>query len=158
MNRSRRQTRTSEAGTRDCEHLAMGRREVRAEPRAFAMASTLAASTRHGGKLLIAGARWLAAADRSLYATVAASATRSVDGPARQLSRAANYSRIWIAIAAGIAVAGTPDARRAALRGLMAIGVTSATVNLGIKSVHPRRRPDRTRTDVPLSRQVAMPS
>src|SRR5207249_2456509 len=47
---------------------------------------------------------------------------------------------------------------------VLAIGVTSATVNLGIKSLHRRRRPDRTGADpsrvrgVPMPRSTSFPS
>src|SRR5207342_3486338 len=37
------------------------------------------------------------------------------------------------------------------------IGATSAFVNLGVKSLWPRRRPDRAGAGVPAGRQVKMP-
>ena len=67
---------------------------------------------------------------------------RAGDG-ARRACCAADKSRIWLAIAAGLAIAGGPTGRRAATRGVLAIGVTSAVVNLGVKSLYARRRPDR---------------
>ena len=109
-------------------------------------------------RLLSVGARRLGAADQALYAAVAASPTPWLDEPARRLSQAANFSRIWLAIAAGIAVAGGPDGRRAALRGLIAVGVTSAAVNVALKTIRPRPRPDRAAAHVPAARLVAMPS
>jgi undecaprenyl-diphosphatase len=132
--------------------------EARAEPAQLALDGRRPAGTGRGRRLLAAVGHRLGAADQALYVTVAASASPWLDEPARRLSLAANFSRIWLAIAAGIAVFGGPDGRRAALRGVVAVGVTSATVNLVAKSVHPRQRPDRAGAHVPLSRLVAMPA
>jgi membrane-associated phospholipid phosphatase len=109
-------------------------------------------------RLLALGAHRLGIVDQALYAAVAASPTPWLDEPVRRLSQSANSSRLWLAIAAGIAVLGGPDGRRAALRGVIAIGVTSATVNIGMKTIRPRHRPDRVGAHVPFARQVAMPS
>ena len=132
----------------------MGTGEVPARP----PGGRIRATTSPVSGLLTAGGRRLIAADRALYAAVAAAGTPWLDAPARRLSQAANFSRIWMAVAAGCAAAGGPDGRRAAVRGLLAVGLTSATVNVLVKSVHPRQRPDRPHARVPLSRQVAMPS
>ena len=105
-----------------------------------------------------AGLRQLEAVDRAIYATVAATPTPSLDEPLRRLSNAANNSRLWLAIAAGLAVAGGRPGRRAAVRGTLAIGVTSALVNLGVKPVWARRRPDRAGAGVPGQRDVRMPA
>jgi len=107
---------------------------------------------------LAAGLRQLGALDRAVYEAVASVQTPALDVPVRRLSRAANYSRLWLAIAAGLAITGGPRGRRAAARGLAAIGVSSAVVNLGLKSVYVRRRPDRASAGVPGARQVSMPS
>jgi membrane-associated phospholipid phosphatase len=120
--------------------------------------STGQASTGRWRRRLAAGVGRLGAADQALYAAVAASPTPWLDEPARRLSLAANFSRIWLAIAAGIAVLGGPGGRRAALRGVIAVGATSATVNIGMKAIRPRRRPDRAGARVPVARLVAMPS
>ncbi|AXK31973.1 phosphatase PAP2 family protein [Streptomyces armeniacus] len=57
------------------------------------------------------------------------------------LSRAANHGVLWYAVAAGIAVAGTPKARRAAVRGVASLAVASGAVNtLGKRAVR-RARP-----------------
>jgi membrane-associated phospholipid phosphatase len=109
-------------------------------------------------EVLLTSLHRLAAADRALYTAVAATHTPTLDSLARRLSQAANMSRIWMAVATGIAAVGGPEGRRAAGRGLAAVGVTSATVNIGVKSVCERQRPDRAATQMPLARQVAMPS
>jgi hypothetical protein len=86
--------------------------------------------------------RELGAVDRAVYEAVADTPTPELDGPVRRLSNAASYSRLWLGVAAALAVLGGRRGRRAALEGVLAIGVTSATVNLGMKPLAQRRRPD----------------
>jgi len=100
--------------------------------------------------------RELGAVDRAVYEAVADTPTPELDGPVRRLSNAANYSRLWLGIAAVIAVGGR-SGRRAALEGVLAIGVTSGTVNLGIKPLAQRRRPDRAGPATFAARHVPMP-
>jgi undecaprenyl-diphosphatase len=101
--------------------------------------------------------RELGALDQAVYSAVAATPTPSLDEPLRRLSNAANNSGLWLAIAAGLSVVGGSTGRRAAVRGIAAIGVTSALVNLAVKSVWSRQRPDRARAGVPVRRNVPMP-
>src|SRR5260370_17000674 len=68
--------------------------------------------------------RELGAMDRAIYSAVASTPTPSLDEPLRRLSNAANNSRLWLAIAAGLAVAGGRTGRRAAARGTVAPAVT----------------------------------
>jgi membrane-associated phospholipid phosphatase len=100
----------------------------------------------------------LSALDRAIYAAIAQTPTPDVDVALRRLSLAADHSSLWLGIAAAMAAAGGPRGRRAAARGLLTVGVTSAVVNLGVKSLYPRRRPDRAGAGVPPDRQVRMPS
>src|SRR5215469_1243980 len=95
--------------------------------------------------------------DRAVYSTIANVPTPTLDVAMRRLSNSANRSLIWLAIAAGLSLTGAAG-RRAAARGLLAIGVTSAVVNLGVKPLSARRRPDRDRAGVPGQRHVSMPS
>ena len=104
------------------------------------------------------GLRELGAVDRAVYSAVAATPTPSLDEPLRRLSNAANNSRLWLAIAAGLAAAGGGGGRRAAVRGKAAIGATSALVNLAVKSAWARQRPDRAGAGVPGRRNVRMPA
>jgi membrane-associated phospholipid phosphatase len=104
------------------------------------------------------GLRELSAVDRAIYAAVAATPTPSLDEPLRRLSNAANNSRLWLAIATGLRVTGGQAGRRAAARGTVAIGVTSALVNLAVKSAWARQRPDRVGVGVPVWRNVPMPA
>jgi membrane-associated phospholipid phosphatase len=110
------------------------------------------------GRRAAEGLRELGAVDRAVYSAVATTPTPSLDEPLRRLSNAANNSRLWLAIAAGLAVAGGGSGRRAAVRGTVAIGATSALVNLAVKSVSARRRPDRAGAGVPFRRHVQMPA
>lgn len=100
--------------------------------------------------------RDLAAVDRAVYDAVASTPTAALDDPLRRLSNAANYSRLWFGVAAALGLTGGGRGRRAALEGLVSIGVTSATVNLGVKRAAGRARPDPVGSAVPL-RSVRMP-
>ena len=95
---------------------------------------------------------------RAVYSAVAATPTPSSRQELRRLSNAANNSGLWMAVAAGLGVAGGRAGRRAAVRGTVAIGVTSALVNLGVKSAWSRQRPDRVGAGVPVWRNVRMPT
>jgi diacylglycerol kinase family enzyme/membrane-associated phospholipid phosphatase len=81
-------------------------------------------------------------ADLALFRAAARSELPVVGPLLPPLSRAANQSKLWLAIAAGAAVAGGRFGRRAALRGVLAIGATSALTNLPAKYLAGRRRPD----------------
>ena len=104
------------------------------------------------------GLRDLGAVDLAVYSAVADTPTPSLDEPLRRLSNAANNSGLWFAIAAALALAGGSAGRRAALRGTLAIGATSALVNLAVKSIWARQRPDRAGAGVPVWRNVRMPT
>lgn len=96
--------------------------------------------------------------DQAVYAAVATSPTPSLDAGLRKLSNAANYSRISGGISIGLAVLGGPAGRKAAFRGMVSIGVTSAVLNAVVKPVAKRARPDREGAAVPAVRHVRMPS
>jgi membrane-associated phospholipid phosphatase len=101
--------------------------------------------------------RELGAVDQAVYEAVADTPTPELDEPFRRLSNAANKSRLWLGIAAAIAVFGGRRGRRAAMEGLLAIGATSATVNLGVKPLARRRRPHPADPGLAEGRQVQMP-
>jgi membrane-associated phospholipid phosphatase len=96
------------------------------------------------------------ALDRAIYHAVADTPTPTLDVPMTWVSNAANYSRLWVVIAAALAVAGGHRGRRAAIRGLTAVGAASITANLAAKHLFPRRRPTRS-SDSP-GRQARMPT
>jgi undecaprenyl-diphosphatase len=95
--------------------------------------------------------------DEAVYRAVAATPSPTLDEPLRRLSNAANRSVLWIAIAGGLAAVGGHAGRRAAAAGLIAIGASSAVVNLGLKSLAERDRPDRAGAGVEPDRHVPMP-
>jgi membrane-associated phospholipid phosphatase len=96
--------------------------------------------------------------DVAAYRAVAGTSTPLLDEPLRRLSDAANYSRVSMAAAAVLAVAGGGRGRRAALTGLAAAAITSAAVNIGVKLVARRERPDREGHGVVEDRHVEMPT
>ncbi len=95
--------------------------------------------------------------DLAVYAAVAATPTPTLDRAFRRLSQAADHSKLWLASAALLTATGGAAGRRAAVNGLASTGLTSAVVNLVLKPVGRRRRPDRDTHQVPVARQVAMP-
>jgi membrane-associated phospholipid phosphatase len=94
--------------------------------------------------------------DRALIAVVDRTPT-SLDRPLAMISHAANYSRISIAGAAGLALAGGPAGRCAAGRGLASVLATSAIANLASKPLLRRRRPTRRRKPA-VGNLVRMPA
>ena len=95
--------------------------------------------------------------DVAVYAAIAVTPTPAMDVALRRLSRAASYSRLWLGCSAVLAACGGKRGRRAAENGLASIALTSAVVNLVLKPIGNRRRPDRQIYDVPVARQVTMP-
>jgi undecaprenyl-diphosphatase len=89
----------------------------------------------------------LGAVDRAVYDAIARTPTPSLDDPLRRLT-----------IAALLLVFGGKQGRRAALDGVIAIGVASASVNLVAKSVATRPRPERADPATFAARDIAMPS
>ena len=105
-------------------------------------------------------ASWWSEVDRldlAVYAAIAATPTPTLDRAFRRLSHAADYSKLWLASATLLATTGGAGGRRAAVNGLAATGLTSAVVNLVLKPLGRRRRPDRELYRVPVARQVEMP-
>ena len=95
--------------------------------------------------------------DLAVYAAIAVTPTPAMDVALRRLSRAASYSRLWLGCSAVLAACGGKRGRRAAENGLTSIALTSAVVNLVLKPIGNRRRPDRQMYDIPVARQVTMP-
>lgn len=94
--------------------------------------------------------------DAAVYSAVAATPTPALDVVLRRTSRVADRSAVWIAIALGLSITGTRG-RRAAGRGLASIALTSVIVNLGLKPLHRRRRPDNAVVLETPGRGVRMP-
>ena len=105
--------------------------------------------------------RWVEDAERldlAVYAAVAGTPTPALDVAMSRLARAADYSRLSLASAGLLALGGGKTGRRAALAGVAALGVTATVVNVAVKPLARRRRPERLEGDVPLPRHVPMPS
>lgn len=100
----------------------------------------------------------LSAIDRAVYVAIAQQDTPSLNTPLRVLSTTANHSLLWVVLAALLGLVGGRRGRRAAGHGVAAVGIASVVVNLGIKRVSPRRRPDRSASDQPAARLVPMPT
>jgi undecaprenyl-diphosphatase len=114
--------------------------------------------TRRGaGSPLTEALRELGAIDRAVYQAVAVTPSPVLDVAFRRLSTAANNSRLWVGISAAMALLGGTRGRCAAFEGLLAIGTTSATVNLGIKPLARRQRPLRPEPAPFGNRYVPMP-
>ena len=109
------------------------------------------------------GWRWdlvlgdLAAIDDAVYRAVAATPSPTLDRGLARLSRAADRSMLWIAIAGGLALLGGPPGRRAARAGLASIAAASGLVNVGLKPLHGRPRPDAEAMPDAPGRAVPMP-
>ena len=99
----------------------------------------------------------LGSLDVAVYAAVAVTPTPTLDLAFRRLSRAADFSMLWLGAAALLATAGGARGRRAAVDGLASTALASAVANLVLKPLSRRRRPDRATHQVPLTRHVAMP-
>ncbi|MSW95786.1 MAG: phosphatase PAP2 family protein [Actinobacteria bacterium] len=95
--------------------------------------------------------------DAGLYAALAQRRSPRLDVAMRRLSHAADYSRLSLGSAAVLALVGGPRGRSAALQGLAGVGVTATLVNLAVKPLTRRARPDRDRYRVPETRHVRMP-
>jgi len=66
------------------------------------LADSLAPLGGQAGQQAAEGLRELGAVDRAVYSAVATTPTPALDEPLRRLSNAANNSRLWLAIAAGL--------------------------------------------------------
>jgi membrane-associated phospholipid phosphatase len=132
------------------------------DPVADRLAERLSALRTSGGlekaRLRLADVlRQAGAVDRAVYDTIAKVPTPALDVAMRRLSNSANHGLLWLAIAAALSLTGH-SGRKAAARGILAIGVTSAVVNLAVKPLSTRHRPDREGAGVPGQRYVSMPS
>src|SRR6478752_2962311 len=89
--------------------------------------------------------------DREVFEAIAESPSPLLDSLMPRLTRAADHSKLWFAIAAALAATGHRASRRGAARGVMTLGVTSLFTNQVAKRVWKRPRPSRVL--VPLVRQ-----
>jgi membrane-associated phospholipid phosphatase len=100
----------------------------------------------------------LARLDVAVYAAVAGTPTPALDEPMRRLSGAADRSKLNLAAAALLAVAGGEKGRQAARAGVVSVAAASVVVNAVVKPLARRRRPERDFHSVPEARHVRMPT
>jgi undecaprenyl-diphosphatase len=84
----------------------------------------------------------LGTVDRRIFLAVAESDSKALDVVMPRLTAAADHSKLWFAIGAGLIAAGSPSMRRGAARGLLTLAVTSLVTNQGAKRIWRRPRPD----------------
>jgi undecaprenyl-diphosphatase len=89
--------------------------------------------------------------DREVFEAIAESPSPLLDATMPRLSRAADHSKLWLAIAVALAALGGPSAQRGAGRGALTLAVTSLLTNQVAKRVWRRERPNRL--TVPLARR-----
>jgi undecaprenyl-diphosphatase len=95
--------------------------------------------------------------DHAIYGAVATTSTPSLDAAMRRLSSAADHSKLSMASAALLAVLGGHRGRRAAKTGLASVAMTSAIVNIAVKPLGRRRRPEPPDDHAP-ARKLAIPT
>lgn len=93
-------------------------------------------------------ARW----DEDVYDKLANADSRVLDVSMPVLSRAADFSMLWMGIAAAMRVFGGRRTKRAAGRALGTLAVSSLVTNQGLKRLHWRNRPNGSA--VPLRRRA----
>ena len=96
--------------------------------------------------------------DVAVYEAIEATPTPTIDIPLRKLSSAANHAKLYVSIGAVLFALGGPKGRRAAVTGLAAVGMNSFLVNVPMKFLGNRPRPDRGRVRVAAARHTKMPS
>ncbi|HVT65600.1 MAG TPA: phosphatase PAP2 family protein [Mycobacteriales bacterium] len=98
------------------------------------------------------GGAWLQSADQALFGSAARWQPRGIDAVVPRLTRAADHGLLWAGVAATLAVIGGERERRAALRGLVSLGLASAVANGPVKWAVRRPRPGLE--SVPAIRQL----
>ncbi|MGA9360768.1 MAG: diacylglycerol kinase family protein [Mycobacterium sp.] len=94
----------------------------------------------------------LGALDIEVFEAVADTRSPMLDTAMPALTRAADHAKLWMAIAAAMAMSGSRSARRGAGRGLVSLAVTSGVTNQLAKRVWRRQRP--RYGSVPLARRL----
>jgi membrane-associated phospholipid phosphatase len=94
--------------------------------------------------------------DTAVYAAIARTSTPGLDQALGRLSGAADFSKLWLGSASALAAFGGEQGRRAAGNGIASLGLTSALVNVVLKPLWGRSRPERAHR-VPVARRVRMP-
>src|SRR6267143_1524831 len=102
------------------------------------------------------------ALDRRLLRKITGRQRPTLESALNRLTHSANRSLLWLVIAEILAAAGGRKGRRAALRGVLAIAITSPIVNGPLKSLARRNRPDprldRGPSPLPIPTSFSFPS
>jgi len=93
---------------------------------------------RHGVRQITEG---LGALDAAVFEAVANSPSQLLDITMPPLTRAADHSKLWFAIAGVLFATKKSSAQRGAVRGVLSLAVTSLITNLGAKRIRRRARP-----------------
>lgn len=93
-------------------------------------------------------------ADQAMFSAVADYNNPTLDRVLPDLSVAASYSRIWIALSGLLVAFGGKRGRVAAAEGLLSVAITSFLANLLLKRAVPRQRP---KDPVPSARELPDP-
>lgn len=80
--------------------------------------------------------------DDALFDAIAKTPSALLDWSMPRLTNLADHSVLWFGIAGALGVSPSRRARRAAIRGVVSIGVTSFVANQLAKRLHDRRRPN----------------
>lgn len=80
--------------------------------------------------------------DAEVFEAIAQSPSRLLDTTMPVLTRAADHSKLWLALAAAMAVTGGPATQRAAARGVASLALTSLVTNQVVKRIRHRARPN----------------
>lgn len=80
--------------------------------------------------------------DAEVFEAIAHSPSRLLDATMPALTRAADHSKLWLALAAVMSATGRPTVRRAAARGVASLAITSLVTNQLVKRIRPRARPN----------------
>jgi diacylglycerol kinase family enzyme/membrane-associated phospholipid phosphatase len=118
-------------------------------------ASPPAARRRRRGRSRPAWLLDLGRVDSAVYEAIIQTPTPSLDRELSRLTHAADYSRLWLGVAATLAATRGARGRRAAVTGLASVAVSSFVNNLVIKPLSRRLRPDAG--NVPPARRAPMP-
>ncbi|EUA90072.1 PAP2 superfamily protein [Mycobacterium ulcerans str. Harvey] len=92
------------------------------------------------------------ALDRELFEAIADTPTPLLDTVMPPLTRAADHSKLWFAMAAGLLASRSQSAQRGAVRGVVTLGAASLFTNQVAKRIRQRPRP--LSDSVPLARRV----
>ena len=96
--------------------------------------------------------------DTAVYQAIEATPTPVIDAPLRRLSNTANHAKLYMAIAAVLFAVGGKKGRRAAVTGMAAVGLNSFVVNVPMKFLGNRPRPERGVVRFEEARHVKMPT